>query len=91
MLRQPRETGLLLCKTEKATVPNKPQKPENLIQALYSKAERKIVLQFDKNTGFIPTDKQAMDALNMVNRALVDNNDVFSPPSLCSRLSRNNA
>jgi hypothetical protein len=77
-------------KKGKATVQNKPQKPEKLVQALYPKAEREIAIHFDKNTGFIPTDKLARDALNMVNRALVDNKDVLSPPFLCSRFSRNN-
>jgi hypothetical protein len=59
-------------------VQNKSHKPERLVQALYPKAEREIVIHFDKNTGFISTDKLARDALNMVNRALVDNKDVHS-------------
>jgi hypothetical protein len=58
-------------------VQNKPQKPEKLVQAFYLKAEREIVIHFDKNTGFIPTDKLARDVLNMVNRALVDTKMYF--------------
>jgi hypothetical protein len=65
-------------KRGKTTVQNKPQKPKKLVQALYPKAEREIVIHFDKNTGFIPIDKLARDALNMVSRALVDNKDVLS-------------
>jgi hypothetical protein len=60
-----------------------------LVRALYPKAEGEIVIHFDKNTGFTPTDKLARDALNMVNKVLVDK-DVLSPPFLCSRFSRNN-
>jgi hypothetical protein len=55
-------------KRGKATMQNKPQKPEKLVQALYQKAEREIVVHFDRNTGFntgfIPTDKLARGSLN---------------------------
>jgi hypothetical protein len=69
-------------KRGKTTVQNKPQKPEKLVQALYPKAEREIVIYFDKNTGLIPTGKLTRDALNMVNRALVANKGVLFPPFL---------
>jgi hypothetical protein len=82
--------NIVVPKRGKAAVQNKPHKPEKLVQALYPKAEREIVVHFDKYTGFIPTNKLARDALDTVNRALVDNKDVLSPPFLCSRFSRNN-
>jgi hypothetical protein len=82
--------NIVVPKKGKAAVQNKLHKPEKLVQALYPKAEREIVIHFDKNTGSILTDELARDALNMVNRALVDNTGVLSPAFLCSRFSRNN-
>jgi hypothetical protein len=91
MLRQPKETGLLSSQREgKLQCKTNPRGRKNSFRPSTSKAEREIVIHFDKNTRFIPTDKLARDALNMVNRALVDNKDVFSPLFLCSRFSRNN-
>jgi hypothetical protein len=76
-------------KRGKATVQNKPQKLENLVLARYPKVDREIVMHFD-NTRLIPNNKLARDALNIVNKALVDNNNVLSTPLLCSRFLRNN-
>jgi hypothetical protein len=58
---------VVMPKRGKATVQNKPQKPEKLVQARYPKAGREIIIHFDKNTGFIPTNNLDRDALNMVN------------------------
>jgi hypothetical protein len=91
MLRQPRETGLLSRQREgKLQCKTNPRSKKNSFRPSTKGWRGRLSSILIRIPDSYQTNKLARDALNMVNRALVNNKDVLSPPFLCSRFSRNN-
>lgn len=67
-----------------------PPKPETLISAKYPIAEREIIVSFEGNTEMDLNEETADIALDMVNDAITDHQDIKAPPFIRSRFSLNN-
>jgi hypothetical protein len=65
----------------------KQQKPGKLVAPKYPRSEREIVISFEHGTNEERNHATATFALDLVNKLIVDNKDVLTPPFLQTRFS----